>query len=289
MRYGAFRLLTKPIDQHELLKVAAFASRMTRLGRIKRDALNLIGRGNGMPHDLAGLESCFENALEGLWVEFQPIVSMRDRGLRAYEVLMRNAEPSLRSPPALLGAAATLKRQHELGRAVRMRAAEAFASAPADALLFINLIAEDLADKHLYDPDSPLSKFASRVVLEITEREAIEPGMSLENSVRKLRALGFRIAVDDLGAGYSGLTTFASLSPEIVKLDMSLVRDIDGVVAKQKTVEAMVELCQGMGITVVAEGVESAAERDVLVKLGCDYLQGYFFARPSREFVTEFN
>jgi PAS domain S-box-containing protein len=288
VRYGAFRFLSKPVPASELLALTQTAVRMGRLSRIKRDALNLLGKDSTQARDRAGLEACFENALASLWVEFQPILRTGERTANAFEVLMRNSEPTLTAPPALLAAATSLERMPEVGRLVRRRAAEALKLAPADSVLFINLHAQDLADGNLFDASAPLSRFAARVVLEITEREAIAPGIDVESRIRELRALGYQIAVDDLGAGYSGLATFAQLSPDIVKLDMSLVRDIDGNVAKQKTVGAMVELCQGMGIKVVAEGVETSAERDCLAALGCDFLQGYYFARPSREFVSVF-
>jgi two-component system, cell cycle sensor histidine kinase and response regulator CckA len=284
IRYGAFRLMTKPVPNDELAEVIAYAVRLGRLSRIKRDALNLVGRDPRRQSDRAGLELCFENALANLWVEFQPIVDGARSRPMAYEVLMRNGEPALRSPVALLNAGASLGRLSELGRGVRERAASAMVEVPEGVDLFVNLHATDLEDDNLYDPDAPLSKVARRVVLELTEREALEPGANLDRRIRKLRGLGYRIAVDDLGAGYSGLASFAQLAPEIVKLDMSLVRDIDSAVAKQRTVGAMVELCHGMDIKVVAEGVETPAERDVLVRLGCDYLQGYHFGRPARQF-----
>ncbi len=97
----------------------------------------------------------------------------------------------------------------------------------------------------------------------------------------QLRELGFRIAVDDLGAGYAGLSSFALLEPDIVKLDMTLVRDVDRSSVKQKLVASMASLCRDMGLLTVAEGVETQAERDTLIHLGCDLLQGFYFARPT--------
>jgi EAL domain-containing protein (putative c-di-GMP-specific phosphodiesterase class I) len=102
--------------------------------------------------------------------------------------------------------------------------------------------------------------------------------------VAELRALGFRIAIDDLGAGYAGLTSFAVLEPEIVKLDMSLVRDVHKHPTKQKLIRSMTALCKDMGMTVVAEGIENVEERDAVIDLGCDLLQGYLFAKPGRAF-----
>jgi len=97
-----------------------------------------------------------------------------------------------------------------------------------------------------------------------------------------LRKLGFRLAVDDIGAGYSGLTSFTELVPEVVKIDMSLVRDIDKSALKQRIVATLCRLCREVGCLVVGEGVETADERDCLVRLGCDLLQGYLLGRPER-------
>jgi EAL domain-containing protein (putative c-di-GMP-specific phosphodiesterase class I) len=102
--------------------------------------------------------------------------------------------------------------------------------------------------------------------------------------VTALRELGFRVAVDDLGAGYSGLSSFAQLEPEVVKLDMSLVRDVNQSNTKQKLIRSMTAVCKDMGSLVVAEGVETIEERECLVELGCDLLQGYLLAKPGPPF-----
>jgi EAL domain-containing protein (putative c-di-GMP-specific phosphodiesterase class I) len=96
--------------------------------------------------------------------------------------------------------------------------------------------------------------------------------------------MGYRLAVDDLGAGYAGLTSFALLRPDVVKLDMSLVRGVDANPIKQTLVGTMAGLASEMGMRVVVEGVETIAERDTLIELGCDLFQGYLFARPTAEF-----
>jgi EAL domain-containing protein (putative c-di-GMP-specific phosphodiesterase class I) len=106
----------------------------------------------------------------------------------------------------------------------------------------------------------------------------------LKTRIARLRGLGFRIAVDDLGAGYAGLSTFALLEPEFVKLDMSLVRDIQGAPTKRSLVKAMIEVCRDLEVSLIAEGVETALERDALAELGCTLMQGYFFARPGPPF-----
>jgi EAL domain-containing protein (putative c-di-GMP-specific phosphodiesterase class I) len=150
--------------------------------------------------------------------------------------------------------------------------------------MFVNLHTRDLLDESLYAAESPLSRHASRVVLELTERAALEEIPGAADRVARLRAMGFRIAVDDLGAGYAGLTTFAQLEPDVVKFDMSLVRDVDTHATKRKLIRAMSALFGELGMTVIAEGVETAAERDTLVAAGCELFQGYLFARPGRPF-----
>jgi EAL domain-containing protein (putative c-di-GMP-specific phosphodiesterase class I) len=123
------------------------------------------------------------------------------------------------------------------------------------------------------------------VVLEITERTSLDTFRDLAARIALLRQMGFRIALDDLGAGYAGLTSFTSLEPEFIKLDMSLVREIHDDRTKQKIVRAMVNLCHDMGKQIIAEGVETREEHDALVALGCDFLQGYFFGRPAKTFA----
>jgi EAL domain-containing protein (putative c-di-GMP-specific phosphodiesterase class I) len=150
--------------------------------------------------------------------------------------------------------------------------------------LFVNLHPEDLLDPHLVHAGSALSRLAESVVLEVTERASLGRVDGVRRKVAELREVGFRIAIDDLGAGYAGLTSFAQLEPEIVKLDMTLIRDIDTSPMKQKLVSSMTALCKEMGMLVVAEGIETAAERDSVIDLGCDLLQGYLFARPGRPF-----
>jgi EAL domain-containing protein (putative c-di-GMP-specific phosphodiesterase class I) len=150
--------------------------------------------------------------------------------------------------------------------------------------LFVNLHVTDLLDSALYSHEAALSQIAHRVVLEITERSALDQVKDARNRVASLREMGFRIAVDDLGAGYAGLTSFALLEPEIVKLDMSLVRDVHKNNTKQKIIRSMAGLSKDMGMLVVAEGVETRDEREALIELGCDLLQGYLFARPGPPF-----
>lgn len=149
----------------------------------------------------------------------------------------------------------------------------------------MNLHPADLNDGELLSPSSPLTAFASRVVLEITERSSLHDVHGLTAKMAKLRKLGFRIAIDDLGAGYAGLSSFSQLDPELVKLDMSLIRDVDTQAKKRSVVRAMARLCaKELSIQLVCEGVETAAERDALQEEGCALFQGYLFAKAEPGF-----
>src|SRR5450432_4100667 len=286
VEYGALRYLIKPVSTGELEEVVARAVRLHQMARIKREALEMFRTEGKHLGDRAGLEVRFASALSSLWIAYQPIVSWAKRSTFAYEALVRNEEPTLRSPPDLFEAAERLGRTQDLGRTVRARVADTLDHDPIEGLLFVNLHAMELADDSLISPDAPLSRHASRVVLEITERAPLEQIRDASKRVAQLRSLGYRIAVDDLGAGYAGLTSFAHLEPDVVKVDMSLIRGIDQSPMKQKLLGSIVGLCRDLGIEIIAEGVETPAERDALVRVGGDLCQGYLFARPEKPWAS---
>ncbi|HVZ72398.1 MAG TPA: EAL domain-containing protein [Polyangia bacterium] len=284
IEYGAFRYLVKPVDITALLEVVDRATRVHRLARVRREAV-LVRELEGKPiGDRAGLEARFASAIEKMWVAAQPIVSWDKRQIFAYETLLRTDEPTLRSPLDFFDAAERLGRAPELGRIIRTHVAKIMPT--ADAPVFVNLHPSDLEDPELYADDGALTPFAKNVVLEITERAALDRIHELQQRVTRLRGLGYRIAIDDLGAGYAGLTSFAQLEPEVVKVDMSLVRGIDASSVKQKLVRSIIALCTELGIHLIAEGIETPGERDTLVTLGGNLCQGYLFAKPGRGFPT---
>jgi EAL domain-containing protein (putative c-di-GMP-specific phosphodiesterase class I) len=254
------------------------------MARLKREALALGSGDTSMQlGDRAGLEACFARALDQLWTAYQPIVSYPACEVVAFEALMRSNEPRLPHPGDILSAADRLDKLSLLGRCVRKHVSQTVTGSDIP-LVFVNLHPKDLTDKELFAPDSELCKIASRVVLEITERASLDEVPDIKSRVAQLRALGFRVAIDDVGAGYAGLNSIAQLEPEVMKIDMALVRDIDREPTKQKLVAAMTGLCREMNVLVVAEGVETPYERDMLSALGCDLMQGYLFARPGKPF-----
>jgi len=279
--HGAFKYLLKPIETPHIVEVARKAVQMATLARLRREALAVTATATGGADP--ELRATFDEALAGLWMAFQPIVTC-DGELYGHEALMRLKHPRVPHPGAMLEAAEKLDDLTTLGRAVRTRSSGPVASEPGSGALFINLHPYDLNDPDLLNPDTPLTRLADRVVLEITERKDLSNMQNLRTRIIQVRELGFRVAIDDLGAGYAGLTSFALLEPDIVKIDMSLVRDIDRSPVKQRLVRSLTALCADMGITVVGEGVETKGERDALVELGCDLLQGYHIAKPGQPF-----
>ena len=284
IEYGAFRYLVKPVPVDELVEVVNGAVRWHRFAVVRREAAPEI---QGRPiDDRAGLDARFGSALEQLWMVTQPIISCGQRSVLAYEALVRTGEPTFRSPPELFDAAERLGKTAEIGRRIRRLVADLIPSAPPSALIFVNLHPADLEDEELYAESGVLTPFAKRVVLEITERATLEGIRGLRDRVERLRALGFRIAIDDLGAGYAGLSSCAALEPDVVKADMSLVRGIDASPIRQKLMRAIVALSNDLGVQLIAEGVETAAEHEYVAALGAHAVQGYFFARPGRGFPS---
>ena len=282
--YGAFRYLTKPVDAQELTAVVERAAQTHRLALVRREVSEEVkGKSIG---DRAGLESRFASGLEKMWMAMQPILSWRTRSIYAYEALLRTDEPTLRSPLDFVDAAERLNRTKELGRLVRRRIADQLITLPSSVSVFVNLHPSDIVDEELCSRDGALTPYAHGVVLEVTERAALEQVPGLIAGVRRLRELGFRLALDDLGAGYAGLSSFALLEPEIVKVDMSLVRGIHKSTMKQKLFRSFASLCGDLNTEIIAEGVEVAEERDCLTDLGGDLYQGYLFARPGRGFPS---
>ena len=236
-------------------------------------------------YQLRDLEDKLGRCLATLTMHFQPIVHASNRARFGYEALMRSTDKALPHPGAILDAAERLERVTTLGRAVRAQAAKVIAAEPAErGVFFINLHLQDLFDKQLTSPFSPLSKVATRVVLEITERSSLEGQIDLRYRVAELRELGFQIAIDDLGGGHARMGTFSPLDTDYVKLDMSLVRDVDKHQLKQRLIRSVTQLCREQGTQVIGEGVETEEEAQTLVELGCDLLQGYLIARPAAPF-----
>lgn len=282
VEHGALAYLIKPVETARLLEVVGRAARMARMTRLQQLGSGIGGGLTVPPRAVTSAQARLDRALETLWLAHQPIVDANSRMLLGYELLMRQDEPSLPHPGAVLELGERLGRMRDIGRRVRRTAAACAAALPSGTLVFVNLHSSDLADPDLVDPGAPLTAFAPRTVLEVTERASLDGIANLVETCGRLRKVGYRLAVDDLGAGYSGLSSLPLLEPEFVKIDMSLIRAIDSETPKRRIVAGLVTLAHELGMKVVSEGVETEAERDALVDLGSDLLQGYLLGKPAR-------
>lgn len=276
LEFGVFRFLTKPFNATVLLETVARAAARRAAGRsVLLEAEPAVVRPPGW----------FDRGLEQVWLAVQPIVDSRTERPVAFEALLRGDLDGLQRPDQILYAAFAEGRFAELTRVIRSRACGLVADLPVDCSLFVNLHPIELLDETLMDL-SGLAGHANRIVLEVTERASLSEVEDSRARVQVLRAAGFRVAVDDLGAGYSGLSSVTDLEPDTVKLDMALVRDVWQSPVKKSVVRAMTELCSELEITLIAEGVETPQERRALEELGVKFMQGYLFGRPTRHFPS---
>jgi EAL domain-containing protein (putative c-di-GMP-specific phosphodiesterase class I) len=279
---GAYRYLVKPVRPTELVDLVQRAALLRSFSRLRHEAVAAVETEDPMRHSLGAR---FDAALADIWVAYQPIVDVEHRHLLGVEGLLRVDSNGFVGPEQLIAAAIRLERTRKLGRAVRARIARDVPRLPAAADIFVNLMPQDLLDPALFEQTAPLSRIASRVVLELTERSSLEAIPELTRRVASLRTMGFRIALDDLGVGYSGLASLTQLEPEIVKLDRSLIRGVHESARRRAVVRSMVALCRSLDIAVIGEGVEREAEAEALRALDVGQLQGYLIGAPNRDFA----
>ena len=288
---GADDFITKPVPRLETLARIQGIARLNRyrdLARSRREMGSVLAPAEGTPATPLEIERTLSEALEGLSLWYQPIVTLSAGGTRvlAHEALVRTSNATLAEPAELFAAARAVGQLEVLSLAVR-RCLAARAEAGPDATFFFNVNAEELADESLFSAGDVLSPWASRIVVEITERELVSSIRDFHHRIRALRRRGFRIAVDDLGAGYSSLESLVLIEPEFVKLDRSIIAGIDRDPRRRAIVQSIVGLARELGIEMIAEGVENAAECGVLADLGCRHMQGFFFGRPGPDPMPE--
>jgi len=231
--------------------------------------------------EVGALHRQLDAALGRLWMAFQPVVSLAAQRTVAFEALVRSDDPELSNPALLFAVAERTERIHELGTRIRSAVAERLAEVSGDVDVLVNVHPCDLDDPNLFAPSAPLSRHAHRVILELTERSSLDAVAKLHDRITALRSLGYRLAIDDLGAGYASLSSIAIIKPDIVKLDMSLVRGIETDHVRQAIVRSVGLMCEQLGVRWICEGVETARELRALVDCGADLAQGYLVGRPA--------
>jgi EAL domain-containing protein (putative c-di-GMP-specific phosphodiesterase class I) len=220
-----------------------------------------------------------------LWTAFQPIVTIEDGRTLAFEGLSRGPRGSeLESPARLFGRAARYGVTEELERACRRKLFAEWQVLGRSGRLFVNTVPATVRDpsftgRGVLDYLGP-GLAPSNVTLEITEKQVIENLNLYREAMHAFTDLGFNFAIDDVGAGYSGLETVAVLKPAYLKIDIALVRDLHLKKVSRQVVKAILEMGEAIGSTVIAEGIEVREEARTLLELGVGLGQGYFFARP---------
>jgi EAL domain-containing protein (putative c-di-GMP-specific phosphodiesterase class I) len=215
---------------------------------------------------------------QGVSMVFQPIVDLRNRAYVGMEALARFHTLPLRSPNEWFAEAVEL----ELGTQLELMAISA-AMAGLEQLSEGTYLSVNCSARAAMSPDlaALIDGHAARMVIEITEHEAIEDYAVLTTSLDELRRRGVRLAIDDSGAGFASLRHTLLLRPDIVKVDISLTRDIDGDRAKRALTSALVSFGEEMGVGIVAEGIETREELETLISLGVPYGQGFYLAPPA--------
>ncbi len=213
-------------------------------------------------------------------IALQPIYTSGG-GLLGHEVLIRSRDPVLRGPLAVLEEAAQQRMLDAVLHAVVRRAEPVVHELPAEQLLFLNLHAEDLRDPTLLVRTlAPLEDVAHRVVLEITGHAYNRWTDSLRTRLQPVLSQGYRIAVDDIGAGEGALVLLSEASPAFIKAHDSIVRDLNRSGHKRRLVEMLCHFATGAGAQLVAEGVEREDEAQALREAGVGFLQGFLFGVP---------
>lgn len=269
-----------------LLKYADFAMyqvKRTKKGLLKR--FDMDAWKQQMSVDQSRIE--FRQMLEEKKISyhFQPIFRAENGAVYGYEALMRVDMPSLANPQVVLQIAREEGCMAEIEKLTMFVATESYVKlldkglVSEEALLFINSIAnEDMTVEEEKEYHKRFEKVQNRVVIEITETE----NMELSLIRKKSAAEGFTgiFALDDYGSGYNSELNLLTLNPRYVKVDVTIVRDVDVDENKQQIVKNIVEYAHQRGMQIIAEGIETGAELKKLLEIGVDLLQGFYLARP---------
>ena len=220
---------------------------------------------------------------------YQPIVDVVSRTVYAHEALVRG--PQGEGAMSVLSQV-TESNRYRFDQACRVKAIKTAAQLGLKQKLSINFL-----PNAVYKPEVCIRTTleAARahalptqsIIFEVTEGERVEDGPWLATILREYKRFGFLTAIDDFGAGYAGLTLLADFTPDIIKLDMALVRGIDTSRSRQAIARGVLRVCQELDILVIAEGIETAGERDFLMGEGVSLMQGYLFAKPAFRQITQ--
>ncbi|WP_419816864.1 EAL domain-containing protein [Glacieibacterium sp.] len=217
---------------------------------------------------------------------FQPIVDVIEGRPFAYEALVRGSKGE--GAQSVL-AQVSNENRYAFDQQCRVKAIEMAVSVgliDTGARLSINFLPNavysPLACIQLTLKTASAVRFPTdRLIFEFTENESMSDPIHVANIIAAYQKMGFGTALDDFGAGHAGLNLLARFQPDMIKLDMELVRGLDGSLPRRVIIDAIVKMCTALDVTVIAEGVETAGELEALRSIGVRYIQGFYFAKPS--------
>lgn len=224
---------------------------------------------------------------EKLTALFQPIINLNNQQIYGYEGLIRGPSDSpLHAPEKLFQTATQFNKLVELDFLCRKVIISQFTRLNLSGQLFLNISPASLLDPHFVDGQTARYLDQNRmsphqVVIEVTESHPIETYQHIENAIDHYRNAGFIVAIDDLGAGYSGLKLWSEMNPDFVKIDRHFITNINEDRVKRQFVSSIISMALPLGCHVIAEGIETKEECSTLRKLGAEFAQGYYFGKPS--------
>jgi len=239
----------------------------------------------------AGCRACADdNRLEfDFTMAFQPIVDLENREIFAQEALVRGLN---RESAGEIISKVNNNTLYKFDQMCRVKAVSLAAKLNIQSFLSINFL-----PNAVYRPENCLRTTIQaanennfpldKIIFEITEVEKVSSNSHLKNIVTEYQRQGFKTAIDDFGAGYSGLNLLSVFQPDFLKLDMELTRDIDANPIKQAIVKGILHVARDLGISIISEGIETKNELDCLRSFGINLFQGYYFAKPSFESLAE--
>jgi EAL domain-containing protein (putative c-di-GMP-specific phosphodiesterase class I) len=232
-----------------------------------------------------GCEGCTGSPELGFSFDYayQPIVNLHDQSIFAHEALVRG--PNGEGAMSVLNQV-TDQNRYRFDQKCRTTAIAGAAKLGMTERLSINFLPNavyrpELCIRSTLEAAKQHDFPIERLIFETIESEHVCSNGHLSNILREYREFGFMTAIDDFGAGYSGLTLLADFQPDLIKLDMHLIRDIHRDRARQAIVRGVVTMCTDLGIKLIAEGIEHIEERDFLADCGISLMQGYLFAKPA--------
>ena len=240
-----------------------------------------------------GCNECTKGAGLGFdfTMAFQPIVNTTSKTVFAQEALVRGLNQE--SAGEILGLINNENR-YRFDQACRVKAVKLAAQLNIKSFVSINFLPNavykpELCIRTTIEASETFGFPVDQIIFEITEGEKIDDHGHLREIIQYYRQKGFLTAIDDFGSGYSGLNLLADFQTDLVKLDIGIIRDIDRKKSSQAIVKGIIQVCNDLGIKIIAEGVETFAELEILQSFGIELFQGFYFARPQFEALASIN